>query len=897
MARWRNVNPASYRPKSNALGELATGFANVYVPATLKKAELDDKRKYDEEKLKKANAAAAAKAAADQDKKDKKDKDAANAIVARLAGVAGVDAGSVTSAGFNTILTDIQTFGLDKAYETYVSNDGPLAVNPKGFFSTSSALTAEPVVPPASDSTATATVDPVVPPTVEPVVEQTDALLSQSGDSGQSAVTPTGDAPAQSVDNLEATGPATDPAAEVVPEAKTDTGPEPLFQTRLPDIMEAKTKYNTPELASEYAAQLRIKAGTDSRYAALADSMEQWSATLSVQNPTFEDLSGMEVSDLAGLIKSPNISPASKADAQILLDSKGKNVPWGDITEANYAGFQQQYPDQADQILKVAQASARGIMTVEEMNGLPLAVLKGMQAGAGTSPDMLASLETVIKEKETEFYRSLSGMTNDKLIGIANNSLAYDSEIRRTAERIEYARTAAKFNTASLDNLSVEVLRVMQTDSNISPINRDLIREFADAKAKKLEETSKSFRSYAENVNSVAEAQTALELASSENAPESVITQLNNLLDNQVKLKTKSDLIAAGFDTAAVIDAVITLQDGTKDYILARRDSEGGLTPVEPDLQGKGTVSLMSEVQLDAFKTARTEVQKYSMELATQNANLAEALRNSELAISIATNNEMVRNAGGDFAQFITSSIRGTESVLTVAENLFKGSAMQGKNADNGDPETYITEDQLVEAMKAKGRDQSFLDAIVSQDVQNLADDTARFEATMIILAFRAGRIEGQSGNAMSNKDFERLTQMLETQGSVKAFEQNLRDYMRSKVQNYDDRVVATLNTNPNFAGFKNQYGFYPTATPLNFTEFVKTRNEPTLTTAFSNTMTAQPVAPVVKPTPPEVPEIVPGVIITQAMADRDPRLKNSIGKPVDFQRSADGTYEPVIGE
>ena len=827
MARWRNVNPASYRPKSNALGDALEGFASVYVPATLKKAELEDKRKYEEEKLKKANAAAAAKAAAAQNKKDKKDRDAANAIVARLAGVAGVDASSVTSAGFNTILTDIQTFGADKAFDTYIKGEGTLQVNPSGFFSTSSALTADPVVPTVGDTTA---VDPVVVPTVEPVVQQTDALLSQSENTAPGTIT-----------NTENTG---DDLEAADPEASTGKGPEPLFQTRLPDIMEAKTKYNTPELASEYAAQLRAKADKDSRFAALADSMEKWSSTLSIQNPSFEDLSKLDVTDLAGLLTSPNISDSAKADAQILINTKGKNVPWADITESNYVGFQQQFPGQATQILQVAQANARGIMTVEEMNGLPLAVLKGMQSGANVPADMLASLETVIKEKETEFYRTVSDMTNDKLLGVVNNSLGYDQDVRDAAEQIYAARTQANFNTSSLDNLSVEILRVMENDTNISETNRGLIKEFADAKAKKLEETSKSFRSYAQNVNSVAEAQTALDLASSENAPDNVITQLTDLLDNQVKLKTKSDLIAAGFDTAAVIDAVITLEDGTKDYILARRDSEGGLTPVDAELQGKGTVSLMSEVQLATFKDARKVVQKYSVALANQNANLAEALRNSELAISIVNNNEMVRNAGGSVAQLITSTVRGTESVLTVAESLFKGSAVQGKNADNGDPETYITEEQLLAAMKEKGRDQSFLDAIVSQDVQNLADDTARFEATMIILAFRAGRIEGQSGNAMSNKDFDRLKQMLETRGSSEAFEQNLRDYMRSKIVSYDDGVVLTLNTNPTIAGFKNDYGFYPTATPLNFTEFVKTRNEPTLRTAFTNTMNAQPVAP-----------------------------------------------------
>ena len=855
MARWRNVNPASYRPKSNALGELAQGFASVYVPATLKKAELEDKRKYEEEKLKKANAAAAARASAAQNKKDEKDRNAANAIVARLAGVAGVDASSVTSAGFNTILTDIQTFGLDKAYETYVNNEGPLAVNPKGFFSTSSTLNASPVAPAAEDTAAASTtaVDPVVAPAIEPVVQQTDALLSQSDDTAPGTITNTEgtgtaavDPAPVVVDDLEAADPEAPPVAEA--EASQGAGPEPLFQTRLPDIMEAKTKYNTPELASEYAAQLRAKAGTDSRYAALADSMETWSSTLSIQNPSFEELSNMDPSDLTGLITSPNISDSAKADAQILIDTKGKNVPWADITEANYAGYQQQFPGQATQILQVAQANARGIMTVAEMNGLPLAVLKGMQSGANNSPDMLASLETVIKEKETEFYRSVSTKSNDELLGVVNNSLGYDQDVRDTAEQIYAARTQADFNTSNLDNLSVEILRVMETDTNISETNRGLIKEFADAKAAKETSENKSFRSYAENVSNPAEAQTALELAVAEKADDTVISQLTDLLDNQEKMKAKQANIAAGLDTEAIIDAVITLEDGSKAYVLARRDSQGKLYPAEADMQGKGTVSMMSEVQLATFKDARKVVQKYSVALGEQNANLAEALRNSELAISIAANNEMVRNAGGSLAQFITSKVRSTESILTVAESLFKGSAIQGKNADSGDPETYITEDQLVAAMKEQGREQSFLDAIVSQDIQKLADDTARFEATMIILAFRAGRIEGQSGNAMSNKDFERLTQMLETKGSLEAFEQNLRDYMRSKIVSYDDSVTITLNTNPTLAGFKQEYGFFPTAIPMNFTEFVNTRNETTLNTAYANAMNAQPVAAEVQP-------------------------------------------------
>jgi hypothetical protein len=72
MSRWRNVNPASYAPKSDNLGELAQGFADVFVPTYLKKKALEEQRAYDEEKARKARAAAAAKEAKKQEEKDAK---------------------------------------------------------------------------------------------------------------------------------------------------------------------------------------------------------------------------------------------------------------------------------------------------------------------------------------------------------------------------------------------------------------------------------------------------------------------------------------------------------------------------------------------------------------------------------------------------------------------------------------------------------------------------------------------------------------------------------------------------------------------------------------------------------------------------------------------------------
>jgi hypothetical protein len=86
MSRWRNVNPASYAPKSDNIGEFAQGFADVFVPTYLKKKALEEQRAYDEEKERKARAAAAAKAAKAQEAKDKKLARDAKALTVKYSG-------------------------------------------------------------------------------------------------------------------------------------------------------------------------------------------------------------------------------------------------------------------------------------------------------------------------------------------------------------------------------------------------------------------------------------------------------------------------------------------------------------------------------------------------------------------------------------------------------------------------------------------------------------------------------------------------------------------------------------------------------------------------------------------------------------------------------------------
>ena len=831
---WRNTNPSDYAPKSNAIGEALTGFASVYAPAKIAKDKREAEIAYEKEKADAKAAADAAEKAAAQDLQDKKDLRIANSIVKRMAGVAGVKPSSITSEGLSTILDDVRNFGGDGAFDIYVKNDSDLVVNPSAFF------TITPVSVTTSQETGSET-SSTVPITGN--AEDADAAI-KNADNTDDLVKATGefidgvpDTNVSTNDNLEEID-AADKVESVVPTNNNTS----MFSTRLPDLMDARQKNNTPELASAYYDGLVKKAATDSRYESLAAEFKQYVDKISMEKPSISDLSEFTKLELEAVVKSETVSKASKDNATLLLEGLKSDIPWETLDDKNYAGFARKFPDFAEEIKEIAIANTRGIFKPDDIGSWTVAQLKSYETSAIPGIEGYRTLiADTLKQKEQEKYQGISDKSTDELIALTQNTKGYDADVRDMATNMVAARKEQGFDINTLDESSVDVLKAMESDTRIPQVNRDLIKKLREGK----ETSSQSFRYYAEKVSNQSEAITALELAMSEDAPAEVITKLTALKDNHTKARTISDLRAAGQDINAIEDAVITMTDGSKKYIQAKLTEDGGLVPLDESLNGKGTVTLMSPIMTEAFTKAKAQMQKDTMAIANNSANISEALRNSELAISIAENSPMVRNAGGSFAQFATRLVRGTESAFTVAGSLLSNSNKSGLDQATGETVTYITEADFLESMKSKGKDKSFLDAIVSQDVQKLADETSRFEATMIILAFRSGRIEGQSGNAMSNKDFERLTQMLETKGSVTAFTEQLRGYMKSKVQNYDDKVKATMGSNSIPGSFKYDYGFYPVTSPLTFSEFVQRRNEPDLTTAYQNTMAVEVTAPV----------------------------------------------------
>ena len=279
---WRNTNPSDYAPKSNAIGDALTGFASVYVPAKLAKDKREAEMAYEKEKADAKSAKDAADKAAAQDKKDKADLRIAKSIAKRMAGVAGVNPNSITSEGMSTILDDVKNFGGDGAFDIYVKNDSDLVVNPSAFFNIPTTSASNPINTDTGSGTSS-----TVPTTG--TAEKADSAIKAAetsdeiADSTNEFLDGITDTKVSKNDNLEEID-----AAENV--GKVETSSNSMFSTRLPDLMEARQKNNTPALASAYYDGLVKKAAADKRYEPLAAEFKQYVDKISMENPSISEL-------------------------------------------------------------------------------------------------------------------------------------------------------------------------------------------------------------------------------------------------------------------------------------------------------------------------------------------------------------------------------------------------------------------------------------------------------------------------------------------------------------------------------------------------------------------------------------------------------------------------------
>jgi hypothetical protein len=92
---------------------------------------------------------------------------------------------------------------------------------------------------------------------------------------------------------------------------------------------------------------------------------------------------------------------------------------------------------------------------------------------------------------------------------------------------------------------------------------------------------------------------------------------------------------------------------------------------------------------------------------------------------------------------------------------------------------------------------------------ERIARQTRIFNAKILLMAFRSGGLEGQSGQAMSNKDFERLSIMINASSDADTFSTALVSYVNDSVQSVRDEW-GDLNTHDAITAFQSARGWNP---------------------------------------------------------------------------------------
>ena len=375
----------------------------------------------------------------------------------------------------------------------------------------------------------------------------------------------------------------------------------------------------------------------------------------------------------------------------------------------------------------------------------------------------------------------------------------------------------------------------------------------------------RTFRDYAEKATGYGTTLNQIAIAKAEGADDTVIKGLEDLLEDHKRQKVEMANIENGVNPAGTMEAIVTDENGERSVQLVTFDATG-----KAFIDGKEVnAKKMPENMMEMFFKVPSQTQKTAKDYVDGSVALAEGLINAQNLVDIAERNPGVVGLEGDISQAIVGFVRGGSAFVKVGNDLFDAKE---------DPENaHITLEEYENELRKQGMysgDKSLadmttaemVDSLVSTTTVELARDTTLFEAQMVALAFRVGRLEGQSGNAMSNKDFERIQEMVgNSNGDPEAFREQLHEFMRQKIKSNDMRVQGFNTSASGYGQFEQVYKILPYKKPQTIADLATEQEDEELLRAidfFRNpyaaptvTETSEPVVEPVQGDDPVTPE------------------------------------------
>jgi len=185
---------------------------------------------------------------------------------------------------------------------------------------------------------------------------------------------------------------------------------------------------------------------------------------------------------------------------------------------------------------------------------------------------------------------------------------------------------------------------------------------------------------------------------------------------------------------------------------------------------------------------------------------LASGLRSSaRLQAMVAKNEDILLGVTGSAVDFVDSA----RKEFLAATNIL------GVELNRNSPDATASS---MAALEDRVKD---IDVSTITDMAELRD---LFNAEMGILAYRMGIAEGQSGNAFSEKDYNRIAAGLRGSTSAEAFTKNINGYMSGQLRSVEDAGAIMGEFNNAAKTFEATYGYLPTKALPSPSDFIATR-------------------------------------------------------------------------
>ena len=254
------------------------------------------------------------------------------------------------------------------------------------------------------------------------------------------------------------------------------------------------------------------------------------------------------------------------------------------------------------------------------------------------------------------------------------------------------------------------------------------------------------------------------------------------------KEAAKTNASGSGAKVAKYVDGVLTIApDVRATTSVGANGVETGFVDVNTNKPAEGQYRVVAD---DAVKSARkvgTELGSEFKEYQGRVTSTKTAVRLGGEILQITTKTPAAKTKMASILGTIKSAGREATTLISATEQLLKS---KGGSVT----ETELNAHLRAKGLLAEGEDLNGLSAFnLGGGLDEIANDNRRLQAKLILMGFRVGGLEGQTGNALSNKDFERLSTVINS--SPATFEANLVDYIQGHVDTAVDARDSILKS------------------------------------------------------------------------------------------------------